>query len=289
MASLIEQLQQDAVDRTVRASDLLRKALLVAAKLEIPNVPSWIESELSGYAPSEKWEEELPSYRIVTGRVMALNPMQGWQTVMFNDAALERKYSRRPVIDPIGKVEALLEGSKASLQATYPPETEVRLRKAIGMQTDVGCHVTRASIAGILDEVRNKVLLWSIELDRAGIRGDGISFTREEKEKAHSITIHAESGSVKADSIDLSDIRVLISELEKHKETLARSGADKDGLESTLGDLKAAVAERAPQPRKIAKVLQRVKDATASAGKSAVKVGIDALAEAAMRQIIGGS
>ena len=48
MASLIEQLQQDAVDRTVRTSDLLRKALLVAAKLEIPNVPSWIEKELSG-------------------------------------------------------------------------------------------------------------------------------------------------------------------------------------------------------------------------------------------------
>jgi hypothetical protein len=47
--SLVEELQRDAVNPGVRVSDLLRKALLVPSKLDIPGVPEWIDKELSGY------------------------------------------------------------------------------------------------------------------------------------------------------------------------------------------------------------------------------------------------
>ena len=64
--SLVDELQTDAVNRTVRVSDLLRKALLVASKLDIPGVPEWINKELSGYEP----HDTIPAYREVRGRVM---------------------------------------------------------------------------------------------------------------------------------------------------------------------------------------------------------------------------
>jgi hypothetical protein len=54
----------------------------------------------------------------------------------------------------------------------------------------------RPSFQGIISEIRNQVLRWAIALDKAGVRGDGLSFTGAEKEKAHSMAFHVESGSI---------------------------------------------------------------------------------------------
>jgi hypothetical protein len=45
--SLIDELQLDASNNSVSVSSLLRKALMVAAKLAVSDLPEWINKELS--------------------------------------------------------------------------------------------------------------------------------------------------------------------------------------------------------------------------------------------------
>jgi hypothetical protein len=93
--SLIEQLQMEAVDRNVRTSDLLRKALLVASRLDIPGVPEWINKELSGY----ELKDVVPAYRRIHGRVMA-RTFHGWRPVQFPTNEVESMITEQTVISP---------------------------------------------------------------------------------------------------------------------------------------------------------------------------------------------
>ncbi len=77
--SLVEQLQLAACDNATSVADLLRKALLVASKLEVPAVPEWIRKELSGYGDGG----DVPPYRRVHGVVRAFNPT--FRTVVAHD------------------------------------------------------------------------------------------------------------------------------------------------------------------------------------------------------------
>lgn len=70
MASLIQELQRDALDSSVSTLELLRKALVVATKLNISEFEEWIEFELSGYSNGKN----TPSYRYIVGSVKAWHP-----------------------------------------------------------------------------------------------------------------------------------------------------------------------------------------------------------------------
>ena len=96
MTSLVTELQREALDRSVPAADLLRKALVAARKLKIEGIQSWLKSELNGYSNSE----EIPEYRSVHGEIKALNPYNGlWMPIMFPD-----RWRKCTDLCPIGSV-----------------------------------------------------------------------------------------------------------------------------------------------------------------------------------------
>jgi hypothetical protein len=69
MASLVEQIQADVLDRTVPVTDLLRKAKVVAIKLDLPELLAWAEAEPNGYQDEKV---PVPQYRRqVAGRLRA--------------------------------------------------------------------------------------------------------------------------------------------------------------------------------------------------------------------------
>jgi hypothetical protein len=72
MASLVLELQTDAINENVKVSQLLRKALLVATKLNVLELKKWCENELRGYESSE-----VSNYRRVRGQLRAMNPLRG--------------------------------------------------------------------------------------------------------------------------------------------------------------------------------------------------------------------
>lgn len=58
MSAIVLELQQDALNPSVSALNLLRKALVVATKLNIEEFQQWIELELNGYKGAP-----IPEYR----------------------------------------------------------------------------------------------------------------------------------------------------------------------------------------------------------------------------------
>nr|WP_319490633.1 hypothetical protein [uncultured Desulfobacter sp.] len=92
MAGLVFELQSDAINKDVRCSDLLRKALVVSRKLDIDSIESWIRYELNGFLQKD---DVVPDYREVHGLIKVWNPYHGWQPLNFGDPKQAERLSKR--------------------------------------------------------------------------------------------------------------------------------------------------------------------------------------------------
>ncbi|WP_191285037.1 AbiTii domain-containing protein [Aliiroseovarius zhejiangensis] len=80
----------------------------------------------------------------------------------------------------------------------FPIPTEIvnEINKLMNIQTPrMVVQIPRGGIVGILDFVRNKVLDWSIEMERSGVLGDGFTFNATEVESAKTVMTTFNSGS----------------------------------------------------------------------------------------------
>ena len=182
MSSIIQELQIEATNTNNSVSDLLRKAKIVAVKLDLKDFSTWIEEELNGYGVSSR--KDFPKYRIVKGEPKAWNPYHGWQPIVFGDAKAGDIMSERSVTQAIGELDDLAKTDSGTFEIHYDTETKNKLMKAIGFQTDIKFMIGRGAVTGILDAVRNSILDWALKLEKAGVVGEGISFSKEDKQKA---------------------------------------------------------------------------------------------------------
>jgi len=182
MSSVVVELQRDALDRVVKVSDLLRKALVVARKLNLGEFQKWVEEELRGYMDAP----DAPKYREVHGEVKLWNPYRGWIPVVFEDPRAADMYSKRACGVPIAELEEVRESKRddSTLAMPLPADAQARLSQKFGMPTQVVLFVPRGSFIAILDAVRTIVLNWALKLEEEGILGEGLSFSREEQEAA---------------------------------------------------------------------------------------------------------
>lgn len=189
---IVLQLQELAADDDTPVSQLLRKALLIASKLDLDEFKGWINSELDGY----KKVSDLPPYRQLTGVLKAFNPYNGWIPVTFAHHELEETIRKAPVASAVDHVEHLIEEGKGELlQLPLSPKQQAILRRLQSewAQFDVSRFVTCSQMAGVLAAVRNRILTWSLDLERDGIVGTGLSFSPAEKSRAEmnpNINIH---------------------------------------------------------------------------------------------------
>jgi AbiTii len=107
MPSIVLELQRDSLDPAVAVFDLLRKALFIATKLDIPEFKIWIEHELGGYSDCDS--NSTPSYRIGFGRVMALDEWHRWIPVLFPSGEQNRTASKVVFSDSVAQIEALIQ------------------------------------------------------------------------------------------------------------------------------------------------------------------------------------
>lgn len=185
MPGLVLDLQSDALDSSVRCSDLLRKALVVSRKLDVANIENWIRSELNGYDE----HSEIPEYRRINGSLKVWNPYRGWQPLYFEDPKEAGYLSSNKSGQPIGELESLVNGdTNGFLQIHFPPEIESRLVRGMKIPMQPSLHVSQTQVIGIIDAVRNTVLEWTLELEQKGIFGEGMSFSKEEKRAASNVT-----------------------------------------------------------------------------------------------------
>lgn len=91
-SSIVIELQQLASDGKTAITDLLRKAMAVAMKLDRQEFRGWVQSELSGYNSS------VPDYRVNRWRLSGFNPRFGPMLRRFADLAIEEKFARPPSV-----------------------------------------------------------------------------------------------------------------------------------------------------------------------------------------------
>lgn len=178
MASIVIELQRNALDRDVSVADLLRKALVVARKLKIKEFEDWILKELGGYSNNS----EIPDYREMVGKVEGLNPYRGWQAIAFSNTKLKEKFSKRKLGQCVAELESLLgQSNNVDLHIPFSPEQQQLLCKAIGHQTEIILAISDAGLAGVLDTVRNIILKWALKLEEDGVLGEEMTFSDSEK------------------------------------------------------------------------------------------------------------
>jgi AbiTii len=296
--SLIDELQLDAANAAVSVSSLLRKALIVAAKLELSDVPEWVNKELSGYSDGDS----LPSYRIVHGMVKA-RTLRGWVSVQCPTNDMQEKISEKSIYNSIAEIEALSKRD-GRLSLTFPPEAQQLLQDMFQKHTEFRCFFEQTRLDGILDEIRNQVLRWAVALDKAGIRGDGLTFTGAEKEKAHSLVFHADQGTLtigvvgsvggranvatgvqpRAGSIDVDDIQKLFVEIKPHIDSLHLPPTDRQELLTALAELETTKPTKSIAIGKTRQALDRVLGVIGKAGETVLTVGLKTFVEAWMKQ-----
>lgn len=187
MTPLVLQLQIEALDANTRIADLLRKAKVVSIKLNLQEFGEWVENELNGYSD----DAGTPAYRSLNASIKMLNPYRGWMPVIFQDPDLEKQLSHCRVTQAIGSLEDVTIRSKNGagfLAFPMSGQAQIMLAKGTDCDTEFQWHFDASSAIGILDAVRNRVLEWSLSLEKAGILGEGMTFNMKEQEAAKTMS-----------------------------------------------------------------------------------------------------
>ena len=197
MESIVIELQKDALNGDNLLTDLLRKAFVVARKLKIKEFEDWISKELGGYSDNS----ETPDYREIVGKVMISDSDLGYRPIQFPDTGTEIKLSKRKLGQRVAEIESLLNGqddNSAGFEMSLSPEKRRLICDAIGIKTEIILTISDASLAGILDAVRNIILNWAVKLEEDGVLGEGMTFSDSEKTEAgkHSYNVNNFYGSV---------------------------------------------------------------------------------------------
>ncbi|CAN7676859.1 hypothetical protein LJR029_003292 [Caballeronia sp. LjRoot29] len=184
MASLVLELQREALNTQGSVSHLLRMAFVVARKLGVAEFEKWVDAEMNGY----KDAQQLPEYRLLSGSVKVFNPYyQGWQPLRFAEPKWAERLSKRPIFDPIAKLESMVaETSKSGeFMVTFVPQVERDLMDAMrgGPKMQPATAISGAAVQGVIDTVRNTVLDWSLRLETSGVLGEDMTFSDEEKRR----------------------------------------------------------------------------------------------------------
>jgi AbiTii len=180
MSSLVLELQADTLNSAVSTLDVLRKALVVAKKLGIEKFQKWIELELKGY-----YGLSVPTYRFTRGQLRAWNPYHGWQPIQVESKEIQKIFAdlcECPINQPISELISLVktEGNELSMQLPYQLESHI-LRF---VKTSVKISISKVSVEGVIESVRDIILDWALQLEENGVMGEGMTFSSNEKQIA---------------------------------------------------------------------------------------------------------
>ena len=187
--SIVLQLQQIASDSTHDIGDVLRKALLVARKLQLDESVSWIKCELEGYAK----DDAIPQYRVLRGDLRAMNPYNGLIPCFTDNAEKANRLKTRPIREPISSISQTLSEESQIAVYSFDSVTEQSLMDCMPVPLKPVVVIGKNQFAGIIGAVRTRVLEWALRLESEGVVGEGLSFSEQERVIANSHQINIEN------------------------------------------------------------------------------------------------
>jgi hypothetical protein len=184
---LILKLQAEAANPDASVTNLLRIAKIATTKLNLPDALVWIDRELNGYMDLKA--EDLPPYRRLMGIPQGYNPVHGWQSIQFPDTKTANIYSEAFIGWALGAIEkAVGEQSGGTYAFPYSPEEKIAIQQSLNFRVDVRISIHRSQLWNIVEQVRNLILNWALELEKAGVLGEDMHFSDQEKGDAKPVT-----------------------------------------------------------------------------------------------------
>ena len=233
MSSLVLDFQKDLLRSHKTVVENLRTARLISAKLGLSEISEWIECELNGYPDGQS----VPEYRVIRGGTLqVLNPYRGWQNAGEVSSFVVR------TDQPISELEEISKGE--FLTVTPNPRLPVRTlggSEGFAQQFQQRLVNPPVRVKTILETVKNKLLDWSLELEKRGILGNDMSFNSEEKRSAKTQIfniehLHGVAGNVTDSSVTVYDY----GSVYKATKEAGVPKPERDELEKLMDDFKEA-------------------------------------------------
>lgn len=289
MKSLIYELQEDAYNSKIGISSLLRKACVVARKLQIKDFDIWLKNELNGYTCHP---EDVPEYRRISGEIKAWNPLYGWIPCIFKDTEIVEILSNKKIGQPVTEIEVLTTADGNTLAIGYPQEIENQLSALSNFPTKYHLQFSKSQAEKILQTVRNIVLDWALKLEEDGILGEGISFSKEEKEVAsekgytvnnfygplHNTQIQQHSNhstqNMQVETLDLEKLKTLVGVIQDNLKGINLKNSEQDLVEKELSKISDEIQSPKPNAGLVQKSLKTIGSVLEKVTSSLIASGI---------------
>jgi hypothetical protein len=149
----------------------------------------------------------------------------------------------------------------------------------------------RSAVAAILDSIRNRVLNWAVELEKAGVRGEGrLSFSKNDREAASHVTNHfninapvtGNLGSAGTSTVNVTSVppealaafRAFVDEIRTRSDEMGLDATTRSDLEAKVDELRAELARPIPTPSKLGSLLASIKTMTEGAAGNLIASGV---------------
>ncbi len=194
--TLLQQIEEEAVDSKSDVASLLRKCQILAARLRNDSLKDWIRCELNGY-PNVM---DLPEYRVVPcqsfgnffglGKTLNNAPIpEMCVPEQIREALFTFRFSQG-----VGYLQNLLVGTKGMVTASWPADLIALLSQKVygGMgMLDAHMECSSGSVVKILETIRNRILDFILALeDDCPDAGDAIGSAKLDSQKIDQMVTH---------------------------------------------------------------------------------------------------
>lgn len=201
------QLQQKALDKNISVDELLQFTYVVACKLEFSDIIDWCKKEIYGYG-----DDSISDYRIANGKIVARDD-RGRQcpVELLGNQDLIPYLSLYEIKNPISVIQELKNSSDDFLFFSLPnKDIEKWIMTEIDNNTDkyyghikninesiyqnfkprykLLFAIHKSVTDRIISSIRQRILDWSLYLEKEGILGENLIFTKEEKQMTANVT-----------------------------------------------------------------------------------------------------
>lgn len=164
--NLVRQLRDDIVDDARPVSSVLRKAKILATRLDDPEMKQWLSLELNGYPTGSG----LPTYRRLYSALLGTfsgpfgSSVKNYSIpVSLLPDSIGKVANDLPIAHPVREIESMISSYQNGLRNTLPTEAVIlsrgNIRMSGGMElVELYQPISRANLEGVLDAVRTRFL-----------------------------------------------------------------------------------------------------------------------------------
>lgn len=261
MSTLLRDIQQEASSRDVDVEALLRKCKVLARRLHSESFEQWVDRELNGYPK----DVEVPPYRMVSQLTYA-SFTNGYQTIPeypIAPALIEKKW--RNIFERIPFREGVAAAKTLSANGGMIDRSELKF-VVKGRVVDLPCYrlwskIPPTEMTRILTAVVSRVLDFTmdIEVENPEAGEARVSDVPVAPEKVSQLVTNHFYGSVgnvaqnstafnQTASINVSDVRAVVDEIEKHIGDLNSDPDVRERVETQIATIQAQLAADEPDP-----------------------------------------